>query len=90
MTRSKNQPVCLRCNKSGAGVEFPLFPRTGVAFGDVCAVCDDNSPWLAVPLVCVECEVALEEPGCSVAFGNRKYGEPRCEDCHRELEDAAR
>jgi len=37
------QPVCDYCGSSGAGVQFPMFPRTPVAtFGTICAKCDDQ------------------------------------------------
>jgi hypothetical protein len=37
------QPVCDYCGSSGAGVQFPLFPRTPVAtFGTICVKCDDQ------------------------------------------------
>lgn len=37
------QPVCDYCGSSGAGVQFPLLPRTPVAtFGTICVKCDDQ------------------------------------------------
>lgn len=81
---NEDQPVCLRCMKSGAGVEFPLFPKSGAPFGTVCAPCEETSPWVANPLVCDDCETEL---GPDDAYGSRKYGEPRCEECHYRWKD---
>lgn len=75
------EPSCLRCGASGTGATFPVFPLTGVKFGEVCVTCDESSPWLASPLVCVDCETELDN---ETAYGNRKYGDPRCEDCFVE------
>lgn len=74
-----NDLTCLSCGAHGDDVQFPLTPKTGVKFGEVCAKCDENSPWIADPLVCVDCDLELDD---DTVFGNRKYGEPRCEDCH--------
>jgi hypothetical protein len=79
-----SQPVCMTCGKSGEGVEFPLTPKTANKFGEICAVCDESSPWLASPLVCVDCD---EELTTDTAWGNPKYGEPRCEGCHDDHEE---
>ena len=39
----RNVPVCKHCGQSGAGVQFPLFPRTpGETFGAICVPCDDT------------------------------------------------
>lgn len=36
-------PVCKHCGGTGAGVEFPLFPRTaGEKFGTICVPCDEK------------------------------------------------
>lgn len=80
-----NQPTCLRCGAQGPGREFPLTPRTqGARFGDICAPCDDTNPWNQPTLECVDCELELTT---ATAYGNRKYGDPRCEDCHQEFSD---
>lgn len=80
-----NQPTCLRCGAQGPGREFPLTPRTqGARFGDICAPCDDTNPWNQPTLECVDCELELTT---ETAYGNRKYGDPRCEDCHQEFSD---
>lgn len=73
------QPLCLKCLASGEGVLFPLFPKTQASFGQICADCDDTSPWLATPLACVDCDAELTE---ATAYGNKKWGDPQCEDCH--------
>lgn len=40
--KKNTAPVCAHCHRTGAGVEFPLFPRTpGTKFGELCAPCDD-------------------------------------------------
>jgi hypothetical protein len=74
-----NDLVCLTCGDTGPDIEFPIFPLTGAPFGSICVRCDTESPWLASPLACVDCDSELTE---ATAYGNRKYGEPRCEDCH--------
>jgi hypothetical protein len=37
-----------------------------------------TNPWKASPLLCDDCEMELTE---EQAYGNKTYGEPRCEDC---------
>ena len=40
---SENMPSCTVCNRSGTGVEFPMFPKSkGMKFGDICSECDKN------------------------------------------------
>lgn len=80
-----NQPQCLTCGADGEGTLFPLLPKSPNKFGEVCQQCDDESPWIVRPLVCVDCE---EELSIDEAWGNRKYGEPRCQECHYRYEDA--
>ena len=84
-TTKHKQPQCLTCLADGPGVEFPLFPRTDNRFGDICATCDNESPWLRSPLACDDCELELNDTD---AWGNRKWGVPRCEVCHLEHERA--
>ena len=41
---ARNQPTCHKCNGTGAGVEFPLFPMTaGESFGTICVTCDTTN-----------------------------------------------
>lgn len=36
-------PECDVCHESGAGVQFPMTPKTeGYKFGNICDVCDDK------------------------------------------------
>lgn len=43
MKKNHNAPACKRCHATGAGVQFPMFPRTkGVAFGELCVPCDEE------------------------------------------------
>lgn len=80
-----HQPYCLRCAGTGEGHTFPLTPRTqGARFGDICSNCDDTNPWNQPTLECVDCELQLTT---TTAYGNRKYGDPRCEDCHQAFDD---
>ena len=74
-----NDLTCLRCGAHGPDIEFPLFPTAGAKFGEVCVECDEANPWSNRPFVCVDCDTDLDD---DTAYGNRKYGEPRCEDCH--------
>lgn len=74
-------PTCLACMKTGEGVQFPLTPKSGASFGTICAECDSKSAWSQKPIVCVDCD---EEITNDTAWGNRAYGDPRCEDCHLE------
>ena len=72
-------PTCVRCGQTGHGIQFPLFPITkGASFGDLCVTCDTNNPWNRPNLACVDCEMELTK---ETAYGNRKYGDPQCEDC---------
>ena len=45
--RKPDEVYCFVCDSSGAGVEFPLWPKSGYQFGRICADCDkkqaDNS-----------------------------------------------
>lgn len=75
------QPTCLNCMNTGEGVQFPLTPKSGAKFGTICADCDSASAWRENPLACVDCEEELTD---ETAWGNRAYGDPRCEDCHKE------
>lgn len=84
MTTTNIEPICLTCLATGPDVSFPVFPISGNRFGEICAKCDETSPWGANPLVCVDCEIDLDE---TTVFGNRKYGDPRCEDCHIDHRD---
>lgn len=35
------QPICHKCRRSGAGVQFPLWPKNpNKKFGEICADCD--------------------------------------------------
>jgi hypothetical protein len=80
------QPTCLRCGAKGEGHTFPLTPRTrGARFGDICSSCDDSNPWNQPTMICVDCDMDLT---VDTAYGNHKYGDPRCEDCHQEFEEA--
>jgi hypothetical protein len=78
-----NDLTCLRCGAHGPDIQFPIFPLSGAPFGSVCVDCDHQSPWSERPLACVDCEIELDE---TEAWGNRKYGDPRCEDCHQQNE----
>ena len=42
----------------------------------------EQSPWEANPLLCVDCELELVTE--NQIYGNRTYGEPRCEVCFAE------
>lgn len=43
MKKNHNAPVCKRCQATGAGVQFPMFPRAkGATFGDYCVPCDEE------------------------------------------------
>lgn len=77
-----NDLICLRCHDTGPDVSFPVFPMTGAPFGSICQKCDETSPWAERPLVCVDCDIELTD---DEAYGNRKYGDPRCEDCHTDF-----
>lgn len=77
-----NDLICLRCHDTGPDVPFPVFPMTGAPFGSICQRCDEQSPWAERPLVCVDCDIELTD---DEAYGNRKYGDPRCEDCHTDF-----
>lgn len=36
-------PQCTICKRIGAGVLFPMLPKTeGYRFGDICDKCDDD------------------------------------------------
>lgn len=36
-------PVCDVCGRSGRDVQFPMLPKSGPKFGDICDVCDDKA-----------------------------------------------
>lgn len=73
--------TCLSCMKTGTGIHFPLTPKSGASFGTICTTCDSKSAWSKKTLACVDCELELTD---DTAWGNRAYGDPRCEDCHIE------
>ena len=57
------QPVCDYCGSSGAGVQFPLLPRTPVAtFGTICVKCDDQyEDSLSSPAPVTPCDTTNKE-----------------------------
>ena len=38
--RKPDEVYCFVCDASGAGVEFPLWPKSDYQFGRICADCD--------------------------------------------------
>ena len=38
--RNSDDAYCVLCDASGAGVQFPLFPKSNHEFGRICADCD--------------------------------------------------
>ena len=40
--RKADEVYCVLCDASGAGVQFPLWPKSGYQFGRICADCDEK------------------------------------------------
>jgi hypothetical protein len=40
--RKPDDVYCVLCDASGAGVQFPLLPKSNHKFGRICADCDEK------------------------------------------------
>ena len=41
-----SNPICKLCGRTGSGVQFNMFPKTGHTFGELCVPCE--GAWLKV------------------------------------------
>ena len=42
-----SNPICKLCDRTGSGVQFNMFPKTGHTFGELCVPCE--GAWLTNP-----------------------------------------